>query len=401
MVAAARADAVTPPRKILAIEGLRAWLAWAVVLAHVIQITGVDRTHGGWWATQFVASEAVKVFIIISGFVITGVVLQRRESWSRYITRRIFRIFPVYLVLLPIGALTMYLARDALDYMTWASLPSFRYDDTARETIASVEAAPFAHILPHIALLQGLVPDSTLLKSQTSFLGPAWSLSLEWQFYLIAPLLIWMLQRSVWVFPAVAFVVGLAILYRLGVFGRFDPPAFFPAYGYMFVIGIASRLVFDRLRDARFFQAATATAFAAGALLFMDAFAIAVWCAFYALLVGAPRKTSAPDRVAQGLVGVFLQSRVAVAMGARSYAVYLAHWPVTQALAYFLLPLGAFSQFEALAILIGPTFLLTFLSAEALHRWVERPMIRLGAAIAEGRALDLKRGGPVAAAPKA
>lgn len=385
MVASSLAGTPPPQQKILAIEGLRAWLAWSVVLAHAVQITGLDRTHGGWWATQFLASEAVKVFIIISGFVIAGVVIQRRETWSRYITRRIFRIFPVYLVVLPLGALTMYLIPGALEHMAWAGHSEFRYDDTALDTIASVEASPWAHIIPHLTLMQGVVPDSVLQESQTSFLGPAWSLSLEWQFYLIAPMLVWMMRRRRWALAAVGLVAALAVLYRLGVFGVFEPPAFFPAYGYMFLIGIASRLIFDALRAAAFFPLATAIAFAAGAVLFKDVFAIAVWCAFLALLTGVGQAKSAYEGAAQRFLDVFAQSPLAVSMGARSYAVYLVHWPVTQGVAWLVLPLGAFSQYEALALIGAPTFLLTFLGAEVLHRCVERPMIRVGASLASRR----------------
>ena len=44
------------------------------------------------------------------------------------------------------------------------------------------------HIPLHLTLLHGVVPEKLLPSSATAFLGPAWSLSLEWQFYLIAPL---------------------------------------------------------------------------------------------------------------------------------------------------------------------------------------------------------------------
>lgn len=368
------------PGKIWVIEGLRAWLAWSVVFAHIVQICGIDCTAPGWWITQFVATEAVLVFIIISGFVIANVVLERRESWGRYITRRAFRIFPIYLLLLPIGAVTMYLAEAALDYMSWSELAAFKYDDMTRNTIASVEAAPTAHVGAHLLLLQGVIPDSILDNSQTSFIGPAWSLSLEWQFYLLAPAVVWLLCRRASAAATVAVLAIGAALYRLGVFGTFELPSIFPAVGYLFALGIGSRLLFPLLKRAGFFPLALAFGCLTIALIYREFLAIALWSAFLALITGRPQ--AGHERMAARIVGAATESRAAVAMGARSYAVYLAHWPIIQALAYVLLPLASFSQWQALLVLGAATIIATLLAAEVLHRFVEKPMIRFGAQLA-------------------
>ncbi|MBC7768300.1 MAG: acyltransferase [Phycisphaerales bacterium] len=383
MVSASAFEAqAAPVQRIWAIEGLRAWLAWAVVLAHVIQLAGLDRTVQGLWVTQFLATEAVNIFIIISGFVITSVVIQRQESWRRYIVRRIFRIFPVYLLLLPIGALTMMLIVPTLDHMSWASDPRFRYDDTARSTLESVSAAPLAHWIPHIFLFQGAIPDSALPFSQTSFLGPAWSLSLEWQFYLIAPALIWMLRKRFSSIVAVSAIALLAVLSRLDVFGHFNLPSFFPAIGYLFLVGIASRLVFEDLRRTRVYAVAVAIGCLASAALIQPIFAIALWLAFLCLLMISDHAQGRIERMAVQIWRAAFCSKPSIALGARSYAVYLVHWPVVQAAAFFLLPLGAFSQWEAFALVGAATFVSTLLLSEVLHVFVERPMIRLGATLA-------------------
>jgi len=384
MVSAAVYDtpAAAPTPRIWAIEGLRAWLAWAVVFAHVIQICGLDRSVRGLWVSQFLATEAVNIFIIISGFVITSVVIQRQESWRRYITRRAFRIFPVYLLLLPIGAATMLLTIPTLEHMNWAADARFKYDDTAIATVESVNAAPMAHWLPHLLLFQGAIPDSTLPFSQTSFLGPAWSLSLEWQFYLIAPALIWMLRRRFSSIIAVGAIAILAVLSRLEVFGHFNLPSFFPAIGYLFLVGIASRLVFEDLRRTRIYAIAVAIGCLASAALIQPVFAIALWLAFLSLLIVADR---AQGRIEKAVVTVWrgaFCSKPATALGARSYAVYLVHWPVIQAAAFLLLPLGDFSQWQAFALIGAAALAATLLLSEVLHRFVERPMIRLGASLA-------------------
>lgn len=369
-----------PAERVLAIEGLRAWLAWAVVLSHIVQICGLDRSAHGLWITQFLASEAVRIFIIISGFVITGAVLARHETWVRFLTRRAFRIFPIYLLLLPIGALTAYLAAAAIPFMGWAGDPRFTWDDSVLATIASVEAHPGAHAGLHLTLLQGATPDSLLPKSSQSFLGPAWSLSLEWQFYLIAPLLIWLLRKKLWNVVAIATVTILALLFRLGAFGYFEQPSFLPALGHLFVIGILSRLMLAQLERLRFHAPTVVCAGIIVAVLFQSVFAIALWVAFMALLLATARTHGGLLSRANA---VAFASRPATTLGARSYAVYLVHWPVVQAGAYFLLPLGAFSQWQAFALIGAFTVLGTLLAAELLHRFVERPMIRLGSTIAE------------------
>lgn len=380
MVNASVTASEAPPGKIWAIEGLRAWLAWSVVFAHIVQICGIDRTAPGWWITQFIATEAVLVFIIISGFVIANVVLARRESWGRYITRRIFRIFPIYLLLLPIGAATMYLAEAALDHMSWSGDEAFKYDDMARATIASIERAPLAHIGPHLLLLQGVIPDSVLDNSQTSFIGPAWSLSLEWQFYLIAPALVWLISRRAWAAAAVAVLAIGAALYRLGAFGAFELPSIFPAVGYLFALGIASRLIYPVLQRTQFFPVAIAFGCLLIALLYREFLAIALWGAFLSIITGEPRTPH--ERLASRALSAATHSPFAVAMGARSYAVYLAHWPVIQALAYVLFPLAPFTQWQALVVLGPCAVVTTLLSAEVLRRFVEKPMIRFGAHLA-------------------
>jgi peptidoglycan/LPS O-acetylase OafA/YrhL len=285
----------------------------------------------------------------------------------------------------------MYLAEAALDHMSWSGAAAFKYDDMARATIASVERAPLAHVGPHLLLLQGLIPDSVLDNSQTSFIGPAWSLSLEWQFYLIAPALVWLISRRAWAAATIAALALGAALYRLGAFGAFELPSIFPAIGYLFALGIASRLVFPVLQRAQFFPVALAFGCLIVALLYREFFAMALWGAFLSIIAGQPKAPH--ERLASRVVNAATQSPLAVAMGARSYAVYLAHWPVIQALAYLLFPLAPFTQWQALLVLGPCAVVATLLSAELLHRFVEKPMIRLGAQIA-----SRPRRTPVAAA---
>jgi peptidoglycan/LPS O-acetylase OafA/YrhL len=99
-------------------------------------------------------------------------------------------------------------------------------------------------------------------------------------------------------------------------------------------------------------------------------------------MLAADNTTSFPDRALARARSVLFQSPLAQAQGARSYAVYLVHWPVVQAMAYLILPLREWVQYEALAAITAASFVVTALAAHVLHLGVEKPMIRLGARIA-------------------
>ena len=72
------------------IEGLRAWLAWGVFFGHIVLFAGLSRLGIPRGAGE-VASDCVQVFIIVSGFVITHLLLAQQESYASYIARRFFR----------------------------------------------------------------------------------------------------------------------------------------------------------------------------------------------------------------------------------------------------------------------------------------------------------------------
>jgi peptidoglycan/LPS O-acetylase OafA/YrhL len=68
-----------------------------------VQFTGLARDEGPMTWFPVIGDCAVMVFIAISGFVIAGLVTDKAEPYPEYITRRVLRIFPVYLVILAIA----------------------------------------------------------------------------------------------------------------------------------------------------------------------------------------------------------------------------------------------------------------------------------------------------------
>jgi peptidoglycan/LPS O-acetylase OafA/YrhL len=79
------------------------------------------------------------------------------------------------------------------------------------------------------------------------------------------------------------------------------------------------------------------------------------------------------------------ESRVAVWLGARSYSTYILHSPIISIAAFLILPLHPFTRIEALGILAAVVTPSTLLASHLLYRYVEMPMIRLGARLAARR----------------
>ena len=151
------------------IDGLRACAVVPVVLFHL---------GAGWLPGGFLG---VDVFFVISGFLITRILLRDIEagtfSFTEFMVRRILRILPAMLTM--IGATLA---------VTWFFV--FRPD---QPTIGSQAVA---------ALLS--VANVYFWRTTGNYWGPqaeqspllhTWSLSVEEQFYLVAPLCFWMVHR--------------------------------------------------------------------------------------------------------------------------------------------------------------------------------------------------------------
>jgi len=115
----------------------------------------------------------VDLFFVLSGFLITGILLRTRDDSHYFINfyaRRILRIWPLYFALL--GVMLIILPRV---------LP-------AEGAIATSSAKPIAAFL---FFVQNLAVSHKILGP----LGVTWSLAIEEQFYLVWPLLVWLLPR--------------------------------------------------------------------------------------------------------------------------------------------------------------------------------------------------------------
>ena len=64
-------------------------------MVHVAWVSGIQGS-----TQDSTGKAAVEGFIVLSGYVITQLILTKRESYRTFITRRFMRLFPVFFVCL-------------------------------------------------------------------------------------------------------------------------------------------------------------------------------------------------------------------------------------------------------------------------------------------------------------
>jgi len=335
------------------VDGMRAVAVLSVIVYHL-------RPH---WLPG--GLTGVDIFFAISGFVVTASLAEHgSESLLTFIgafyRRRITRILPALLVVLTITALlyALLIPRSWLSGLTEqvAFLAYFGLSNIALQNQADAYFAPRAEFNPF---------------TQT------WSLGVEEQFYLLAPCLIYLHvvrarrgagRRQPWEI----LVLAIASLLVMAFWTRTAPlQAFYSIAGRFCEIaaGCLWYLYFWRNRT-------TPTA-ASGRLARIDllgVLAIAVTFAFtrledfpfpWVVVAVAGAVLTIGVNAGQTFVRRMLGSAIPVAIGLRSYSLYLWHWPVFVLMRWTTGLQTAGTALVALAM--------TFALAEASWRWVESP----------------------------
>jgi peptidoglycan/LPS O-acetylase OafA/YrhL len=157
----------TPATRIRALDGLRGVAVLLVLFHHTIRYFAARNSVNN-RVLQFFESLhiGVDLFFVLSGFLITSILLEHRESsnyFKAFYWRRLLRIFPLY-------------------YLSLA-------------TFAIVEQGLLKEGRPLWYLLFGSNVLTTLKGPQPELLAPLWSIALEEQFYLLWPGVVLLLDR--------------------------------------------------------------------------------------------------------------------------------------------------------------------------------------------------------------
>jgi peptidoglycan/LPS O-acetylase OafA/YrhL len=323
------------------INGLRAWAVVLVVLFHF----GVPGLAGGF--------VGVDVFFVISGFLMMQIIANGLErngfSVLSFYLARARRIIPALLVLCA-----------SLLVAGWAFLPAIHYRMLANHVISAVVFFSNVKFWREAGYFDAASHEKWLLHT--------WSLSVEWQFYLVLPLVLWAAYR-LWESRGIvaATVIGLsASLLACVLMTPTNPTAAFfllPFRAWEMFTGAAVYL-FARpaLRQAKAIELTGLALIVGAAVLFDGSSSWPGWRAAIpvvgaAMMLAAARQGSALTAPAP------LQW-----IGERSYSIYLWHWPLVVALGY----LGL--QGNPAAVVVG--LVLTFLVGHLSYRLVEVPTRR-------------------------
>lgn len=360
------------------IEGLRGYLALWVAVGHALNFSGI--MDGGAVMTLLLSGhQAVLEFIVLSGFVITHLRLSSPETYGTYIARRAWRIFPVYVVCFLIAVAITPMLATFVQQVPWANTTDWAgFKQERLDWLTQLQTNGWAHILAHLSGLHGLIPDEILPYSNRAFLAPAWSVSLEWQFYLVAPFVIAAVRTTKGVVLLSLGAVALAVLYNAGRLGSYAGyPTLAQAAGY-FAVGIGSRLTLERLSALRVSPLALMATVLVALYFFVDEQRpLLLWSVFFILLVWGPQ---AP--VLGRMFQWIFANPVARGLGQASYSFYLCHVLVMAGMgsvALAILPKishGQMLAFQSLALVLA------ILVSLVLYRVIERPGTRLGARLA-------------------
>jgi peptidoglycan/LPS O-acetylase OafA/YrhL len=330
------------------IDGLRAIAVVPVILFHA----NVGIMPGGF--------VGVDVFFVISGYLITRILLDDlsagRFSIVNFYERRMRRIAP------------------ALFFVCLACLPF------AAMWMLPPELRAFGKSLFHALLMVSnfeLWDDVSYFsaKNELKPLLHTWSLSVEEQFYLVFPVLLWALRRCQrrTIFCVVAALAALSFALTLPI-SRIDPVAnFYLPFTRFWELSVGALLAIGGVRTIEIadrMKAALASAGLAG---------IVLACLFLTSTDGYPGLATLLPCIGTvlvlayaspaNLVGRVLALPLFVGIGLISYSLYLWHQPVF-----------AFARLRGMDMLPGwsyaPLIALTFLLAVFSYFCVERPFRR-------------------------
>jgi peptidoglycan/LPS O-acetylase OafA/YrhL len=276
------------------IEGLRGIAVLLVVLAHA----GVPWLAGGY--------VGVDVFFVISGFLITTLLLREAErtgriSVRRFYARRALRLLPAAALVLVVTLVAVRLflpvtrlgefVKDALSATAYTA--NLRFAHTGTDYLnADQTPSPFQHF---------------------------WSLAVEEQFYLVWPLLIlavahlWRRRRPLAVVLAVLVVASFTL--SVTETARSTPWAYFGPHTRAWELGAGALLALSAVRLPKVFAWAGYATILGAAVAYDDATAFPGWRAAIPVL-GTVLVIAATGRA------------VLPALGRYSYGWYLWHWPL-------------------------------------------------------------------------
>jgi peptidoglycan/LPS O-acetylase OafA/YrhL len=361
--------AAAEPARLEALDGLRGLAILVVVAFHAMfldpALLGSSRPATTEWypSLALVGWCGVDVFFVLSGFLITGILLRSKGApgyFRNFYARRALRIFPLYYLV--VGLLLFGLGRPATSGAEKAS-----------------------YLLYYQNVRYALVGEGSFDAARLV----TWSLAIEEQFYLVWPTVVWLCSRRALARVCVAVVVG-AIALRLWLLAGGLHTTHFLTPCRLDTLAVGALLAL-RPPPPRWLGVALAWLGVGGLLAvaratgnpFPESIPMQRWGLLAALALAIGLLTLARQ---PGLVAAVCRFGPLRALGQVSYCVYLVHYLVVEQVAHGVqaLPDGAKQAVaaalppQAIAALLGLCCLCgSWLIAAISWRLVEAPILRL------------------------
>ena len=350
-------------KKITELDGIRGIAILLVLIWHCFATQVLAQYGTPLYYLQYMSAltwSGVDLFFVLSGFLIGGILLDRRSSknyFKTFFIRRICRIIPLYIMLILVFVFLNKTAPSGLRWLFIDPYPLWSYLTFTQNYFMSAGG--------------------------TAWLGITWSLAIEEQFYLTLPFIICYV-RTKWLVPVcIIMIIGSAVArYLIDGFGSY-------VYTFSRVDALMSGVLLALLvrTDSflplmRKYIHLVITMFLLLLLVFAymtfiltqpgDVVNHSVFALFYSLLI-----LLAIIYQGNPLAGI-LRSSVLCWLGTRSYGIYLFHLGIsTTVQAYFGIYPPRISNIDE-AMLTFTALIITMVLAELSFRYYESPFIRMG-----------------------
>lgn len=350
----------TPKRRLKFVDGLRGIAALVVAVGHIIGMVGPDHPVIPIWEADagtllmwpwMFGGPAVWLFIMLSGFTLYWTEESRRMSTHGptplkvYIQRRLWRILPSYYMALAFGAVVV------------VGLGALLLDPSP--SLQTYGPVTWSGVVSHLFMVHNLNPAWTY-----QIVPPLWSIAVEMQLYMLFPL-VFLLRRKLSVYGTAVCIV--AVVFAL------NKVADFPVFGLIewFVLGTVLAHVLRRYRIP---------------------VGVSMPAALLALIIGFMRVPAVTGRMEQAvwlvafaaLIAWFfaidgrrlnvLEARPILWLGARSYSLYVVHFPIAL-LCWAFVGRMDLSRPASIVVVVAFGLSASLLAASANFEWVERPSL--------------------------
>ncbi|MEP3890022.1 MAG: acyltransferase family protein [Hellea sp.] len=328
------------------IDGLRAIAVASVVIFHAYAAL----LPGGF--------VGVDIFFVISGFLITTILLQGMQdksfSFAKFYERRFRRLIPplAFMLTVSFGLALVLLSADALRDFLWSLLATLGFSANWFFAFTADYFGGPAHTKPLLHM---------------------WSLGVEEQYYIIMPLLLLAaLKMRALLKPILIFLLVSSFIYSFYLSLTSPNFAFYGIFSRFWELGIGSALAVFALKPPRSQGIALLSA-SIGLVLIVGSFFVitetaqfpAPWAAIpvfgTAIVIWA---TKGQNNFAVKLLSI----PPMVFLGKISYALYLWHWPL---LLFVKIQFPQWGHWTAVAA-IGASILLSWASLELLENPIRR-----------------------------